>query len=477
MKHAVFIFHRDLRIVDNTTLIQTMREGFQIIPIFVFPSEQIDPKKNAVFSNAAVQFMCESLLDLDTQLQKYGSTLHIFKGDYTEVLTKLKGSHDLNIQRVCSNRDESVYAHQRDQKIHAWCEHNHIEFYQHEDYGLVGLCEGLLPDGRPYTVLQQYYNRFDKDIHVRKPSKMRFQASHFVQGHISTVVVGMITTGQIKSFYTHNPNIKVQGGRQNGLKNLRNLRRHRDYGTSREFPGKEGTTRASGYLKFGCFSIREMYWEVVKQFGKHHGIIRELVFRDFYYKIYALKPELQRTEAFHATLDQRIPWKYDKTRWDAWTEGRTGIPLVDAGMRQLATEGWMHNRVRMVVATVATRYLLIDWRLCAKFFYSSLVDADPFSNTAGWQWSAGVGVQNMIARLRPPMNPFLQSKTYDAQCEYIKHWVPELQDVEPRDIHRWFEKTVQAKYANTHVNYPAPIVDPKAASIATTELFQSILRR
>ena len=467
MKTAVFLFHRDLRIDDNTTLIQTVREGYKIIPVFVFPTEQIEPKKNKFFSNSAVQFMCESLVDLDSTLKEYGSKLHLFRGEYTDVLSKIKSQ--IRFDRVCSNRDESIYAHQRDDKIKKWCEKHGIDFHQEEDYGLVGLRDGLLPDGRPYSVLQQYYDRFDKDLDVRKPTKMSFQSSNFIQLHSFLTM----NISEIKGFYKYNPNIKVHGGRRNGLKKLQSIKDHKEYSTLREFPGKEGTTRASAYLKFGCFSIREMYWEVVKHFGKHHGIIRELVFRDFYYKIYALKPELQRTEAFYAELDKHIPWKYDKKRWDAWIHGRTGIPLVDAGMRQLASEGWMHNRVRMVVATVATRYLLLDWRLCAKFFYASLVDADPFSNTAGWQWSAGVGVQNMIARMRPPMNPFLQSKTYDAKCEYIKRWVPELKDVEARDIHRWFESSARDKYTQTHkIDYPAPIVDPKEASTATTQLFQ-----
>lgn len=466
---AVFLFHRDLRLPDNTALIQAIRDGYSVLPVFVFPPEQIDPRKNKVFSNAAVQFMCESLLDLDQQLRAIGTNLTMLRGNYDEVLQLLHKR--IGFKALYSNKDESIYARQRDNKIATWCTNNRVDFTQKEDYGLIPLHDGLLADGRPYTVLQQYLNRFDKDLHVHVPDRFKFAAKHFVHPPHD---VPALRPDELASLYTPNKNVKVRGGRAFGLSKLKDMKHHKHYATLREYPGKEGTTRASAYLKFGCFSIREMYWAVVKHFGKHHGIIRELVFRDFYFKIYALEPELQRNRAFHVKLDQHIPWKLDRERWDAWTQGRTGYPLVDAGMRQLAAEGWMHNRVRMVVATVATRYMLLDWRSCAKFFYSSLVDADPFSNTAGWQWSAGVGVQNMIARLRPPMNPFLQSKKYDADCEYIKHWVPELRDVPSRDIHRWYEPSIHTKYSNM-TRYPAPFVDPKHASAATTKLFHDIL--
>ena len=468
---AVFLFHRDLRLPDNTALLKAVRDGYRVLPVFVFPPEQIDPRKNKVFSHAAVQFMCESLQDLDQQLRTVGSQLFMLRGSYSEVLGLL--SKHTRFQAIYSNRDESIYARQRDDTIAAWCKKNGVDFMQTEDYGLIPLKDGLLPDGRPYTVLQQYLNRFDKDLQVRVPDRFKFAPKHFVESG-TWRDVPLLQVDNLTALYKPNPEIKVKGGRLVGIKRLKDIKRHNQYATLREYPGKEGTTRASAYLKFGCFSIREMYWEVVKHFGKHHGIIRELVFRDFYFKIYALDPELQRTRAFHTYLDTHIPWKEDKHRWDAWTQGRTGYPLVDAGMRQLATEGWMHNRVRMVVATVATRYMLLDWRSCAKFFYASLVDADPFSNTAGWQWSAGVGVQNMIARLRPPMNPFLQSKKYDVDGEYIKHWVPELRDIPSRDIHRWYEPAVRSKYA-TVTTYPAPVVDPKQASAATTKRFHDIL--
>lgn len=465
--YAVFLFHRDLRLVDNTTLIQAVKDGYKVIPVFCFPPKQIDPQKNVVFSHPAVQFMCESLRDLDQSLRRFNAKLHMFHGDYEDVLDILLKT--LPFQRVYSNRDESVFAHQRDGRIDTWCKKHDIAFIQNEDYGLVSLHDGLLPDGRPYSVLQQYYKRFDKDVHVRKVNKYSFTKNNFK--NVATNSKKEIHAEQLKSLYQPVLGIKVKGGRSEGIKMLQRLRTFREYTHTRDYPAQEGTTRASAYLKFGCISIREMYWQIVKQFGKHHGLVRELVFRDFYFKIYALRPELQRTRAYHHEMDQRIPWTKDAKRWNAWTNGTTGFPMVDAGMRQLMQEGWMHNRVRMLVASVATRYLLLDWRKCAQFFYSRLVDADPFSNTAGWQWSAGIGVDS-APYFRAPFNPFRQSERFDKDAEYIKRWVPELAPVASRDIHRWGDPNVRAKYDKT-IKYPSPIVDAKVASAESVRIWKS----
>jgi deoxyribodipyrimidine photo-lyase len=217
-------------------------------------------------------------------------------------------------------------------------------------------------------------------------------------------------------------------------------------------------------------SVREVYWACVGAFGtRDHPLIRELMFREFYMKIYALRPELQRGTAYQRALDERIPWVYDKTTFNSWANGMTGFPLVDAGMRQLLKEGWCHNRVRMLVASVATKYLLLDWRDCARYFYTKLVDADTFSNTAGWGWASSTGVDATLY-FRAPFNPFIQSRKFDKDAAYIKEYIPELKDVATKDIHTWFDPTVRAKYAN--IKYPAPIIDHKEASARALKVFK-----
>jgi deoxyribodipyrimidine photo-lyase len=467
---AMVIFHRDLRLIDNTALLAACRSGAKVMPIFVFQPEQISPSANPYFSSPAVQFMCESLVELDMDLRKLGTKLWMFQGDIVKVLSKLLKARPFGA--VYTNEDPSIYAKERDQKVKAWCERKGVRYESYEDYGLVASNEGLLPDGRPYTVLAPFYRRLLKDNKVRKVSLMRPKPEHFLSAtHAWTGHQEVLADTLEGRFYRIQSGIKSKGGRSEGLRILGSLRRFKDYATERDFPAKEGTTRASAHLRFGTISVREMYWTLRKHLGEDNPLIRELAFREFYMKIYTKRPEMQRGVAFHTDMDAVIPWKRAAKapeEWAAWTQGRTGFPLVDAGMRQLATEGWMHNRVRMLVASVATRYLYLDWRDCARFFYTHLVDADPFSNTAGWQWGAGVGVDAMW--YRPPFNPFLQSQRFDTDAEYIKRWLPELRHVAPTHLHRWNDAQVRALYPR--VEYPAPMVEQAIRSKESVEIWK-----
>jgi deoxyribodipyrimidine photo-lyase len=459
---SLFLFHRDLRLEDNTCLIKACKESDKVLLAFIFPPEQIDAKRNKYFSHAAVQFMCESLNELPH--------LHLFHGDNLEMLDHIHKNYAF--ERVYQNRDYSKYALQRDAKIQDWCKKHDVEFHDEEDYGLFGLNEGLLPDGRPYTVLAQFYKKYLKDLQVRKVDRYKVPLDKLVTAKIS----GELSYDDIRKFYVENPSIAEKGGRDEGKKVLSRIRQFQAYKDTRDLPALEnGTTRASAHLKFGTISVREFYWECVDRFGtRDHPLIRELIFRDFYLKIYGLNPKLQRGTAFHDHLDKHIEWSYDKKLMNAWRKGTTGYPMVDAGMRQLATTNWCHNRVRMLVASVATKYFLLDWRDCVRYFYTQLVDADTFSNTAGWGWASSTGVDATLY-FRAPFNPFLQSKKFDEDAIYIKKYIPELQDVAPSDIHKWFDPTVRAKYPD--VKYPAPIVDHKEASKRALSVFKTAAKQ
>lgn len=465
---SLFLFHRDLRLNDNTALIKACRESDRVILAFIFPPEQIEPARNPYFSHAAVQFMCESLAELGEQVP-----IHVFRGDNVATLSQINSQISGGFSRLYQNEDYSVYARKRDGDIREWCEKNDVEYVTAEDYGLFPLHEGLLTDPeRPYTVLAQFYKRYLKELDVRRPTAFTKAMK------IKMVKVGSLksmTIDDIHKFYKKNDNIAQQGGRKAGLRILRSLGKFRSYKDTRDYPADDaGTTRISAHLKFGTISIREMYWQCVAAFGtRDHPLIRELIFREFYMKIYGIRPELQRGIAFHAELDRHIPWKYGKeakAHLLAWQTGTTGFPLVDAGMRQLAAINWMHNRVRMLVASVATKYLLLDWRDCARYFYTQLVDADTFSNTAGWGWASSTGVDATLY-FRAPFNPFIQSKKFDKDCIYIKKYVPELRDVATADIHKWYDPAVRAKYPD--VKYVAPIIDYKEASARAVKVFKA----
>jgi deoxyribodipyrimidine photo-lyase len=460
MVKSVFLFHRDLRSVDNTALIRACKESDEILAAFVFPPEQIDPSKNAYFSHPAVQFMCESLRELGKTIP-----IHFYMGENVATLQTIHSTWKFD--RLYQNEDYSVYAKTRDTKIKTWCEKNKVEFCSYEDYGLFPLNAGLLPDGRPYTVLAQFYKRYLKELEVRKVDGFKVDAKKFVKRRVGDEM----PEAGLRSLYEENPHIAQRGGRIEGLKILKRIKEYKSYKDTRDFPANEnGTTNVSAHLKFGTVSIREMYWACVGAFGtRDHPLIRELIFREFYMKIYALRPEMQRGTAYHAALDKYIPWTYDKKLQKAWQTGTTGFPMVDAGMRQLVRENWCHNRSRMLVASVATKYLLLDWRDCARFFYTQLVDADTFSNTAGWGWASSTGVDATLY-FRAPFNPFIQSKKFDIDAEYIKRYVQELQDVDAKDIHKWYDPKVRAKYPS--VSYPAPIVDHKQASARALQVFK-----
>lgn len=461
---AVFLFHRDLRLEDNTALLAAIKEHASVVPLFIFPEDQINPKRNKYFSHHAVRFMCECLHSLEEQLTALGSKLLMIRGDDTvSVLSDLFSKYPF--KHLYYNKDFGVYAQERDARIGKWGDKNGISIHAYEDYGLVRHDEGLLPDGRPYKVLAQYYARYQKDLRVRMVDTLRLQNGHFLKNaKFPKGIKGVVTQHDLSLLYDVPRSSQFKGGRAEGVNILRHLSLRKNYVTERDYPAMEGTTRASPHLRFGTISIREMYWTLNKHFGKDHPLIRELVFRDFYYKIYNMHPELQRGTAYRSEMDKKISWKdpmVSKQEWLAWTTGTTGFPLVDAGMRQLITEGWMHNRVRMLVASFATRYLYLDWRACARYFYSRLVDADPVSNTAGWQWAAGIGVDS-APYFRAPFNPYLQSKRFDKDAAYIKRWVPELHDVAPAHIHRWGEPKIRGLYPNT--SYPSPMLDQKTTS-------------
>ena len=474
---AVFLFHRDLRLHDNTALIKLTKHlnGKPVTPVFIFDPIQIDSKKNSYFSNPAVQFMCESLADLDDQLlaltQSNSNTkLRILHGDTLASLRRLY--KESPFKTIAWNEDPSAFAKQRDEAIAKWAASKGVEVVTATDYYLTEPDEGHGPSG-PYKVLSAFYKWFLKTDPVRPVDDFKFDAA------AATSATASAAATRFARYYTPMPQLALHGGRQLGIERLKHLSKIKaNYAHDRDFPAKtDATSRLSPYLKFGCVSIREAYWTGRKVLGAEHPFIRELVFRDFYAKVYAMSPKLQRGEtAVLDGLDRKLNWYTPAEKpeyWKAWTTGTTGIPLVDAGMRELLTTGHQHNRVRMLCASVLAKYMWIDWRAGLKFYYTHLVDADIFSNTAGWGFSASIGV-DAVPYFRAPFNPFIQSKKFDPDAEYIKRWVPELKDVPAKDIHTWgMSYAAHAAHAAHSTHYPKPILEHKQASAEAMARFKS----
>ena len=254
-----------------------------------------------------------------------------------------------------------------------------------------------------------------------------------------------------KKYAADNEKILVRGGRKNGIEKLSKAGNDQnEYDETRDF-FKEKTTHLSAYIKYGCVSIREVYHLFKKKFGVEHGLIRELIWREFFAHVLYAYPEVVGQS--YQTKYRNLKWENEKIYFNKWKKGETGVPLVDACMREMNSTGYMHNRGRMTVASFLIKSLLIDWRWGEKYFATQLTDYDLASNNGNWQGISGTGV-DMKPYFRD-MNPWLQSKKFDNDTSYIKKWVPELQSVKSSDIHEWH--TSYKKYTN--VNYPQPIIN------------------
>jgi deoxyribodipyrimidine photo-lyase len=441
-ENGLFIFRRDLRVVDNNGLNLLNEKCKNIYTIFIFTPEQAG-NGNKYKSDNAVQFMIESLEDLASNISKMGGQLHTFYGHNDKVVEDCIKAFDINV--VCFNLDITPYARERDAKIIKLCEKMETYVMYDHDYYLHEPGTIVNGSGNPYVKFTPYYISALKKK-VAAPAGTR--KLHLAKS--SAHVPNKITLEQaMKKFVgKENPDILVHGGRENALKQMRQAAKNiKHYAQTRNDLAKP-TSQLSAYIKFGAVSVREVY----KVFRSKHDFIRQLYWREFYGNV---------LYSFPRVLGHSLNPKYDKIKWhhnerwfEAWKKGETGIPLVDASQRQLLQTGWTHNRGRMISSSILIKILLIDWREGERFYAQHLVDYDIGSNNAGWQWSAGSGSD--AQPFFRYFNPYLQSKEHDAQCEYIKQWIPELKDVPPADIHNWdttWEKHKECGYPKPIVNY------------------------
>jgi deoxyribodipyrimidine photo-lyase len=269
----------------------------------------------------------------------------------------------------------------------------------------------------------------------------------------------------------------VQGGRTNSLKILKNLDNFKDYSKKRDILTYK-TTFLGASLHFTTVSIREVYHKMVNVLGKSSGLIRELVFRDFYMNIIhnfpnVLKGQIKGINQSYKEEYDNITWSYNKTNFNKWCEGLTGFPVIDASQRQMNVSGYMHNRCRMITSSFLTKGLHIDWRWGEKYFATKLVDYDPMSNSGGWQWSSGGGSDSQpYFRI---FNPWTQTQKFDPECEYIKKWIPELKDVPNKDILNWFNPDIHEKWLNLGIKYYKPIVEHDEERKETLKIYKKAL--
>lgn len=471
----IHIFHRSLRLVDNTSLIAQLRELEEpVIPIFIFTPEQIDPKKNEYFTNGSVQFMIESLHELSDEIKKKKGKLYFFYGDNMKVLKSINKT--VPIESISFNKEYTPYGKNRNDTIQEWCESNNIICITKEDYSLFNITEkeSNKADGSPYLVYTPFMRNALDNLKVRPVDKFKsFKFKKIKELDDNTY---HLDENQIDKFYKPNPYLNVYGGRSLGLKILKNIEKFKDYSKSRDYFTYK-TTFLGAYLKFNVLSIREVYHKMVEKLGKQSGLVREIIWREFYLTIYYNFPRMLQgqikgnNKSFKEEYD-KIKWSYNKKFVEAFLEGKTGFPIIDACVRDINKRNFMHNRGRMIVASFLSKDLHLDFKWIENWFATRLVDYDPISNSGGVQWSAGNGTDAQPwFRI---FNPWTQQEKFDTKCEFILNQIPELKGVEPKDIHNWFKPEVRTKYPN--VEYPAPIVNHDEERKDTIERYKKALK-
>lgn len=407
MELVVFWFRRDLRLEDNTGLKHALESGKPVLPVFIFDTHILDELPR---NDARVSFIYEQLLTMHHQLRSYGSSLCVRTGDPIEVWSTLK--NEFNISAIYTNEDYEPYARDRDKAIGELMESSGLSWKTFKDQVIFKPQEVLKPDSdQPYTIYTPYKNRWLE----------RFRSIK-LNDSIEANNLGFF------KFTEEIPSLEAVGFRKSQQK-VRpfDLSRLNDYQKYRDFPGLDYTSHLSVHLRFGTISIRQ----IVRQLKPNHEpFLRELIWREFFMQILFHFPHVVK-QSFRPKYDNMI-WRNDNAEFEKWKSGETGYPLVDAGMRELNETGYMHNRVRMVVASFLCKHLLIDWRWGEAYFAEKLLDYELSSNNGNWQWAAGTGCD--AAPYFRVFNPETQQKKFDPNGEYVSKWVS--QSIPPMVDHK-----------------------------------------
>ena len=331
-----------------------------------------------------------------------------------------------------------------------------MQFFSYADALLTEPEQVLKTDGKPYTVYTPFMKRARL---IPIPFPVKNNHLNYFTGQIQGTI-----DSPLEIITERNPNLLLNGGRNEALRLFSHLDKLQHYNEIRDYPAIKGTSLLSAHHKFGTISIRETYHRIAREFPPENTFINELLWRDFFTHIVFHFPHVF-VRSFRQQYDN-IEWENDKTKFDRWCNGQTGFPIVDAGMRELTTTGYMHNRVRMIVASFLVKDLHIDWRWGERFFANHLIDYDPAVNNGNWQWSASTGCDAQPwFRI---FNPWSQQQKFDPGCEYIKKWVNELRGCSSSEIHNLQENLIPGN------QYPLPMVEHSKESAISKEIFRNL---
>tara|TARA_Y100001978_G_scaffold190355_1_gene193476 strand:- start:1583 stop:2890 length:1308 start_codon:yes stop_codon:yes gene_type:complete len=429
---VLFWHRRDLRTEDNAGLFKALSENSSVVPVFIFDQTILNRLEK---NDPRVSFIHKELEVLKEFYKSRGSDLLIYHGKPIELIPKI--AEDLSCKKVFTNRDYEPYAIKRDRSVFEKLKNKNIDFIGTKDHVVFEKNEVLKDNGTPYLVFtpyskkwktifaQKYIPQFDSNKLLDK----LYSASSY-QKMLSLKDIGF------EESHTFFPAKKIS--RQT----------IEQYQERRNFPSQNGTSRIGLHLRFGTISIRSVVNKAVKSSTTY---LNELIWRDFYQMLIYHFPHSAKN-SFRKEYDL-IEWNKDMDLFQKWCDGKTGYPIVDAGMRELNQTGYMHNRVRMIVASFLTKHLLIDWRLGEAYFASKLLDYELASNIGGWQWASGSGCD--AAPYFRIFNPITQQQKFDKEMKYIKKWIPEINSS----------------------NYPDPIVNHKMARERALERYKTGLKK
>lgn len=469
MSTHVLWFRKDLRLEDNTALqeaLNSLSPNDKLLCIFHINEQQLHPKTHSH------DYFFSTLDHFISNAKESNLTIHVLTGEITDAFDRLLQLYP-DITKVFFNLDNRGFGQKRDLSITSFLESKNIQVNYFEENHLHQAETIKKPDGTPYKMFTPYYKQW-RQLPKRSFQKINLkQYSHQLICHEDNFLLG---TQALKELLAHrNTDFSNIVGEQLANKQLNTfIMAYLDsYDTTRDFPFLDSTSRLSPYLSTGTISIRKIY-QACQHLPDSNGketFIKELAWRDFYHMIYFYHPNQYKEELKEKY--RQLPWQQENINFEKWTNGQTGFPIIDAAMRQLNETGWMHNRLRMLVASFLTKDLLVDWRLGERYFSEQLIDYDAASNIGGWQWAASTGT-DAVPYFRI-FNPTTQGQKFDQQAEFIKKFVPELAQLpskychEPSLLPRGLQKELNFEVG---INYPLPIVDHKMARKRVLEWFK-----
>lgn len=408
-KRSVFWFRRDLRLFDNAGLYHALKNSEEVTPIFIFDKHILDKLEDK--EDSRVEYIHNTIMEMKQVLQSKGSDLRVFYGHPEEIYNEIINQFQPNA--VFTNRDYEQYAKERDNKVKDVCNSKNIEFHTFKDHVVFESQEIRKGDGGPYVVFTPFKRKWMEVLNSRGENSAsyyfkEYPCEKYEEAYAQIKGEGMISLSDM-GFMEGKYQIPKENVSQKIIK---------EYDKNRNFPAINGTSKLGIHYRFGKVSIREKARKAIKL---NDTYLSELIWRDFYSSILDEFPKVEQ-RSFREKYE-KIEWRNNENEFARWCEGKTGYPLVDAGMRELNNTGYMHNRVRMVVASFLTKHLLIDWRWGEAYFAEKLLDFDLASNNGGWQWAAGCGTD--AAPYFRIFNPTSQMEKFDKRKEYVAKWVPE----------------------------------------------------